>query len=309
MLLPEALAYSLADANGGSISELKVYCDLSVTDELKKCFVELFQSYWDEGVAYTEDEFEREPGTLKEDNPAPIYVENTEHGFFASLGSFEVDCVNTIGFKYNCSEYTWNVLDQTLDALRKKFYNLFEYDGHICYTIAYDDLNNVVQYEVSSRKNNGKNEAYDFIGKILAEELSDDDSDFWDIFEASLNDCHENEENYESFIETLNALYIYKKYIESSVLESTVNKLVEIFIEADSWNEPENAKTEDELKDIAKRILSDEKVEMDNKSSHDALIANLYANQHNKGIEKSSNDFIQEYEEELLKAIKELGLD
>ena len=217
MILSESIFWSLDDCD--SISGLKIFCDDSQKEEIKNFFKDTFMEEWNILL----DQVEQKNGNClekdKKINPI-LGISNFNKGILITFNSFLISYKNGDIFSANISGDT--ALKNTLEKLEKKYSNI-SYEGYIGYRYSTSNGGNIVQYTISSNKKKDNDKVYDFIGEILS--TYTDDEDFWDNFKDELYD-YEDEED---FIEILDHLLAYKKWVG----QETIDKFLDIVEEID----------------------------------------------------------------------------
>ena len=204
MLLADWLIWALENDDIGGI---KIYCEDSIKQNVAKTFRDIFETEWKNALEKVEAEY----GNLDDKGFLPVFTKYREYGILVSVGALDI--------KYCWGEfcdlqYGREALDNALKATKEQ-YPTIEYDGLIAYPWSDRRGGDVVQYEVSSKKEKCNNDTvYDFVGEAIAEHLAgnhlwerQDDPEVDDLTFAVTGKLHhfENQEEISEYIEDLGA--------------------------------------------------------------------------------------------------------
>ena len=244
MLLPESLIYAFEYLpERDDISGIRIYCDASISEQVAKIFKETFYTEWYNAIEEFIDAYYRQV----EYNDFPVYTQYKKYGIFVHVCRL---CVyDDSGYSIDVDGTGMYALKSALKSVRKQFPDI-KYDGLIAYAWSDPKWGDIVQYELYSDRNN--NRVYDFVGETIAEQLKDDL--FWKELSYKLYD--------DNFQELAEFLYAYSDWIGQDDLEKAFNRMIDII----SGNDHEKRNS---LNEIAKRILSGEKIQKQEDTSID----------------------------------------
>lgn len=215
MILDESIFCSLNDCD--SISGLKIFCEDSKKEEIKDFFKKTFSEEWYILLNQVEEKYKN---CIEKDNNIlqPFSISDFDKGIFVSFDNLLISYDNGDVFAADVSGDI--ALKRTLEKLEKKYPNI-SYEGYIGYRYSEPNGGNIVQYTVSSDKKKDENKIYDFIGKLLATYIDDDE--FWESFEDELYDYDEDD-----IMEILDYFLAYSEWLGKKFIDRFLDVVEEI---------------------------------------------------------------------------------
>ncbi|MBR6633365.1 MAG: BRCT domain-containing protein [Clostridia bacterium] len=167
MLLADSLVEALSYTDlYNKLSGVKVFCEESVRDEAKGCFLTEFEKEWQNALEKAEEEY----GELEEDEEnIPCEIIDKNYGFFISTDGLDIR--HSYG-DYFAPDYGIVAFNQALKNL-KSTYSQIEYEGYLGFLYSDVSAGEVYQWELSSKEKDDK-KIYDFVGEILGEVFASD---------------------------------------------------------------------------------------------------------------------------------------